>query len=257
MRNPVSNFWTSRLERCRQALEKNNFQAFVAGDAAQAKAIFHSQVLPGLEVKTVSWGDSMTLHATGILDHFRQNPDFDLIETFENRVPREKIIEKRRRALLAELERHASTESATRLSSLVPGKETMLTLGLTKRLRYVEFVFRSTESHFPSVSIPLHATVREGVAVDLIARPLKEEPTVNLTARTMVATIIRPVVEVPTDVEGEQVKAQCPEVAVQRFRKTVRVPIGRSAVLPVFDSRSLVTFLLVTLSEGKTADLLP
>jgi len=103
VRDIGSNFWTSRLERCRQALEKNNFQAFVADDAVQANAIFHSQVLPGLEVKTVSWGDSLTLHATGILDHFRQNPEFNLIETFDDQVPREKIVARRRQALLADL----------------------------------------------------------------------------------------------------------------------------------------------------------
>jgi len=96
-------YWKLRLENCREALEKNNFQAFVAEDPDHARDIFFEQVLSGLMVKTVSWGDSMTLYATGILDHFRQNPDFDLIETFDDRVSREKIIARRRRALLADL----------------------------------------------------------------------------------------------------------------------------------------------------------
>jgi len=96
-------YWKLRLENCREALEKNNFQAFVAEDPDHARDIFFEQVLSGLMVKTVSWGDSMTLYATGILDHFRQNPDFDLIETFDDRVSREKIVARRRRALLADL----------------------------------------------------------------------------------------------------------------------------------------------------------
>ncbi|MCP3952455.1 MAG: lactate utilization protein, partial [Desulfobacterales bacterium] len=85
------------------ALEGNNFQAFVAADPVQAGAILFDRVLPGLDVKTVSWGDSMTLHATGILDHFSQSPDVRLIDTFDSRVSREEIIERRRQALLADL----------------------------------------------------------------------------------------------------------------------------------------------------------
>jgi L-lactate utilization protein LutB len=170
MRNPVSNFWTSRLERCRQALEKNNFQAFVAGDAAQAKAIFHSQVLPGLEVKTVSWGDSMTLHATGILDHFRQNPDFDLIETFENRVPREKIIEKRRRALLADLfftGSNAVTESGclvnldmvgNRVAGLTFGPRTVVvTMGRNKIVSDLETAMQRVKERAAPMNAIRHA----------------------------------------------------------------------------------------------------
>ena len=64
----------SRLRNCRQALEKNNFQVFFAEDPGHARDIFFEQVLPGLQVKPVSWGDSLTLQAAGILDHFRRDP---------------------------------------------------------------------------------------------------------------------------------------------------------------------------------------
>ena len=103
MSEAVDKYWALRLNNCRQALEKNNFQAFIADDPVQAKKIIRDQILPGLAVKTVSWGDSMTLHATGVLEYFKHNPDFNLIETFDDRVPRRQIMEMRRQALLVDL----------------------------------------------------------------------------------------------------------------------------------------------------------
>jgi L-lactate utilization protein LutB len=103
MSETLDKYWALRLNSCRQALEKNNFQAFIAADPAHAGEIVRDQILPGLAVKTVSWGYSMTLNATGVLEYFKHNPDFDLIETFDDRVPRWQIMERRRQALLADL----------------------------------------------------------------------------------------------------------------------------------------------------------
>ena len=96
-------FWTLRLESCQQALEKNNFEVHLARDTDQAREIFHQRILPPLTVKTASWADSMSLHATGILDDLKRKPDVALIETFAQGVPREELIERRRQALLADL----------------------------------------------------------------------------------------------------------------------------------------------------------
>ena len=118
MSESLERYWALKLEECRRALEANNFQAFVADDPAQAKEIICDQILPGLDVETVSWGDSMTLHTTGVLDYFKQNPDFDLIETFDDSVPREQIIERRRQALLADLF-FAGSNAVTETGALV------------------------------------------------------------------------------------------------------------------------------------------
>ena len=103
MQTPVQKFWNIRLQSCKAALEKNNFEAFVVQTPAEAGQVFFDQILPRIDVKSVSWGDSMTLYETGILEYFKKDPAIDLIETFDEKVPREEIIERRRKALLTDL----------------------------------------------------------------------------------------------------------------------------------------------------------
>jgi hypothetical protein len=103
MQTPNQKFWDIRLQGCKEALEKNNFEAFVAPNPVDVARIVQDQILPQIDVKSVSWGDSLTFYESGILEFFKENPAFDLIETFDENVPREKIIERRRQALLADL----------------------------------------------------------------------------------------------------------------------------------------------------------
>jgi L-lactate utilization protein LutC len=103
MQTPTQKFWNLRLQSCKEALEKNNFEAFIAPTPADAAKIVCDQILPQLNVESVSWGDSITLYETGILQFFKEDPNFDLIETFDKNVPREEIIERRRKALLSDL----------------------------------------------------------------------------------------------------------------------------------------------------------
>ena len=103
MDDHLKQFWELRLERCREALAANNFGAYAANDCREAKRIVLEEILPMVGPKTVSWGDSMTLHATGILKEIKQNTAIDIIETFADNVPREELIERRRQALLTDL----------------------------------------------------------------------------------------------------------------------------------------------------------
>lgn len=103
MQTPIQKFWNTRLQSCKEALEKNNFEAFIAPTPADAGKIVLNEILPQIDVKSVSWGDSLTLHETGILEFFKEDPAFDLIETFDEQVPRAEIIERRRQALLTDL----------------------------------------------------------------------------------------------------------------------------------------------------------
>ncbi|MGD8991075.1 MAG: LUD domain-containing protein [Desulfobacterales bacterium] len=99
MQTPAQKFWDIRLQSCREALEENNFEVFIAPTPSDAARIVRDQILPQLDVKSVSWGDSLTLQETGILEFFKDDPTFDLIETFDENVPRAEIIERRRQAL--------------------------------------------------------------------------------------------------------------------------------------------------------------
>ena len=103
MPNPIDTYWQLKLERCRYALEKNNFEVFVTSDAKTAGEVFRDRIRPTIDVKTASWGDSMTLKATGVLDDLRADPDIRMIETFDTRITQEARIERRRQALLADL----------------------------------------------------------------------------------------------------------------------------------------------------------
>jgi L-lactate utilization protein LutB len=103
LENYMEKYWKIRLEKCRRALEKNNFEVFLADNVMDAKGIVLEEILPKISVKSVSMGGSLTLHATGILEEMRQHPDIRMIETFAENVSREEILERRRQALLVDL----------------------------------------------------------------------------------------------------------------------------------------------------------
>jgi len=103
MKDYIDKYWNLRLNSCKTALENNNFDVFLAGTPDDARDIMIKEIFPKTDAKTVSWGDSMSLYATGILDVMKQNPDLDVIETFNDTIPREEIIERRRQALTVDL----------------------------------------------------------------------------------------------------------------------------------------------------------
>lgn len=96
-------FWQMRLESCKSALEKNGFEVFIAQSCDEARTLFSDAIFPSLPVQSVSWADSMSMHATGILEDLKNKPAVSIIETFAPGVPREELIERRRQALLVDL----------------------------------------------------------------------------------------------------------------------------------------------------------
>ncbi|MEA1969686.1 MAG: LUD domain-containing protein, partial [Thermodesulfobacteriota bacterium] len=66
MKNPVDNYWNLKLAMVKENLEKNNFEPFIAESAENAKDIALNEIIPGLNVKSVSWGGSMTFVSTGL-----------------------------------------------------------------------------------------------------------------------------------------------------------------------------------------------
>ena len=75
MENYTDKYWKLRLENCKGALENNNFEVFLADNALAAKDIVIEEILPRINAKSVSWGDSLTLQATGILEEIKRLPD--------------------------------------------------------------------------------------------------------------------------------------------------------------------------------------
>jgi L-lactate utilization protein LutB len=103
METPNQKYWELRLQSCKDALGKNNFEAFIAQTPAEAGQIVIDQILPEIDVKSVSWGDSLTLYESDVLEFFKKDSEITLIETFDEKVSREEIIERRRNALLSDL----------------------------------------------------------------------------------------------------------------------------------------------------------
>jgi hypothetical protein len=85
------------------ALSSNGFNVYQAADPAHAAEIILSEIVPAVAPKIVSFGDSMTLHETGVLDVFRQDPEIEFIDTFEQGVDRPELLERRRQALTCDL----------------------------------------------------------------------------------------------------------------------------------------------------------
>ena len=103
MDKPVKNYWQKRLSEVKKALEDNNFEVFVADNAADASKIVQEEILPKTGAKTVSWGGSMTFIATGLYNSIKDNPDMEILDTFNKSLSGEEKIELRRRSLLVDL----------------------------------------------------------------------------------------------------------------------------------------------------------
>ncbi len=93
----------SVLQACRNALVANGFDTYIVRDSAQAAALFFEGILPQLKVRTISWGDSMTMAATGVLDELPLRKELQVIDTFEPGIHRQVLIERRRKALATDL----------------------------------------------------------------------------------------------------------------------------------------------------------
>ena len=103
MDKPVENYWQKRLGEVKKALEDNNFEVFLADNAADASKIVQEEILPKTGAKTVSWGGSMTFIATGLYNSIKDNPSMEILDTFNKSLSGEEKIELRRRSLLVDL----------------------------------------------------------------------------------------------------------------------------------------------------------
>lgn len=91
------------IDKTIAALRHNHFEVFFAHNTAEASAIFFRDIFPGLQVETVSWGDSETMKATGVLNELRKNPELSVIDSFAPGMSRKQKIYWRRQALLTDL----------------------------------------------------------------------------------------------------------------------------------------------------------
>jgi L-lactate utilization protein LutB len=103
MKNPIDNYWKLKLEAVKENLEKNRFNFFIAPDAKTAKDIALKDIISKLDIKTVSWGGSMSFVATGLFHELKDNPDLEVLNTFNQKLTPEQMLELRRQSLMVDL----------------------------------------------------------------------------------------------------------------------------------------------------------
>ncbi|MBU4053249.1 MAG: lactate utilization protein [Proteobacteria bacterium] len=96
-------YWLNRLNRLKKALEKNNFEVFLASTPSEAKDVALKEIIPRTQAKTISMGDSLTAISTGIFAEIKNQPNLNFLDTFEPGIPFEVAFERRRQALLVDL----------------------------------------------------------------------------------------------------------------------------------------------------------
>ncbi|MBA7564394.1 hypothetical protein ES708_06057 [subsurface metagenome] len=111
-------YWRKRLISVKESLEENRFGVYVAQDLSEAKEVVLQEILPGTGARLISWGDSLTVIDSGVLDDIKSRPDLEFLDTFERGLSPGEIFERRRQALLADLF-ITGTNALTRKGQLV------------------------------------------------------------------------------------------------------------------------------------------
>lgn len=103
MDQPINHYWQLRLNDLKSELEANNFEVFLAENRQAASQIVLEDIIPKLNVKTVSWGGSMTVVASGVYESLKNSADLNVIDTYDKTIPPEEGLQRRRQALTADL----------------------------------------------------------------------------------------------------------------------------------------------------------
>ncbi|MFO7813878.1 MAG: lactate utilization protein [Pelovirga sp.] len=94
---------SDQVNKCQAALIANGFNVYQARDRQQAHDLFFAQIFPQLKTDTISWADSMTMEATGVLAELLADPSLNMIKTFDPDAAGSEVMERRRQALLVDL----------------------------------------------------------------------------------------------------------------------------------------------------------
>jgi len=103
MDKPLNHYWNIRLADLKSALETNNFEVHLAETATDAQKIVLEDILVKTEARSVSWGGSLSVVATGLYHALKGRTDVEMIDTLDKQVPAAEMSERRRRSLLVDL----------------------------------------------------------------------------------------------------------------------------------------------------------
>ncbi len=103
MKSPIDTYWQLKLEAVKENLENNNFEVHIAESAEAAKELALDKIIPSLNIKSVSWGGSMSFVSTGLFHALKDNPDLKVLNTFDKSLSMEEMLELRRQSLMVDL----------------------------------------------------------------------------------------------------------------------------------------------------------
>jgi L-lactate utilization protein LutB len=102
MKNFLQNYWAIKLNEVKEKLEANNFDVFLADNPDDAREIVLQKILPAISPGSISWGGSRTFKQTGLYDELNKL-DMQIIDTYTKGLPKEEVMELRRKSLLVDL----------------------------------------------------------------------------------------------------------------------------------------------------------
>lgn len=91
-----------KILSCAEALRRHGFEVVTAADTSEAARAVRAAI-EAEKPELVSFGDSQTLRATGILEWLRTDGRYRLLDGFDPAMPRPQRLEIRREALMADL----------------------------------------------------------------------------------------------------------------------------------------------------------
>lgn len=103
MKNPIDNYWKLKLENVKESLESNNFEVFIADNSEEASKIVLEKIILNENIKSMSWGGSMTFVGTGLYDALKNQKEFKILDTFDKSLSNDEKTQLRREALLTDL----------------------------------------------------------------------------------------------------------------------------------------------------------
>lgn len=103
MKDPIDNYWNLKLEAVKENLENNNFEVFISQSADDAKKLALDEIIPKLDIKTISWGGSMSFVGTGLFHILNKNENFTVLNTYDKSLSKEQMMELRRKSLMVDL----------------------------------------------------------------------------------------------------------------------------------------------------------
>ena len=102
MKNFLQNYWAIKLNEVKENLKANNFDVFLADNPDDAREIVLQKILPAISPGSISWGGSRTFKQTGLYDELNKL-DMQIIDTYTKGLPKEEVMELRRKSLLVDL----------------------------------------------------------------------------------------------------------------------------------------------------------